>query len=391
MAISLKHLFQSAKGDPADTTLVRPSNWNAEHVITMATAKILGRSTVGTGAVEELSATTAGLALMAAADAAAQFNLIVAPDGVTYAKIQNVTAADRLLGRFTPGAGDIEEVTLGTGISFVGGALTVAPAYPRGFIDGCILSNGTDTTNDINLTAGSCRDSTNVANIEVSANTSGKQLDANWAVSGTTNSGMRNSAAGIANGTYHIYAARTAASSTATIYAHTSAVTATALAALQAEGGGASYIYARRIGSILRESAAIVQFKQNGNNFTRATPKLDVSVTDPGVSAVTRTLSVPLGIKVVADIYILAQNLGTSGAVQSLFTDLDTTDTAPLATLSHTATLYAGAGYTLSNGSVMSIMTNTSGQVRSRMNYSDASVNLYMHTAGWTDARGKDA
>jgi hypothetical protein len=52
--ISLKHAFTSAKTDGGDSTRVRPSNWNAEHVLTMATARILGRTTAGTGAVEEL-------------------------------------------------------------------------------------------------------------------------------------------------------------------------------------------------------------------------------------------------------------------------------------------------------------------------------------------------
>jgi hypothetical protein len=54
MTISFKHAFVSAKPDAADTSLVRASNWNADHVLTMATGKILGRATAGTGAVEEL-------------------------------------------------------------------------------------------------------------------------------------------------------------------------------------------------------------------------------------------------------------------------------------------------------------------------------------------------
>lgn len=56
MAISLKHAFVSAKADGLDTTKVQPSNWNAEHNLTMATARVLGRVTAGTGAVEELTA-----------------------------------------------------------------------------------------------------------------------------------------------------------------------------------------------------------------------------------------------------------------------------------------------------------------------------------------------
>jgi hypothetical protein len=41
-------------------------------------------------------------------------------DVVTYAKMQNVSATDRLLGRDTAGAGDVEELTVGGGIEFTG-------------------------------------------------------------------------------------------------------------------------------------------------------------------------------------------------------------------------------------------------------------------------------
>jgi hypothetical protein len=49
----------------------------------------------------------------------------IANNAVTYAKIQDVSATNRLLGRFTAGAGDVEEATLGTGLTFSGGALTL--------------------------------------------------------------------------------------------------------------------------------------------------------------------------------------------------------------------------------------------------------------------------
>lgn len=55
MAISIKHAFQSAKADGGDASLVRPSNWNAEHNITLTTNRLMGRFTAGTGAVEEIA------------------------------------------------------------------------------------------------------------------------------------------------------------------------------------------------------------------------------------------------------------------------------------------------------------------------------------------------
>lgn len=56
MTISAKHAFASAKSDGGDATLVKPSDWNAEHTITLATQRTLGRNTAGTGAVEEVTA-----------------------------------------------------------------------------------------------------------------------------------------------------------------------------------------------------------------------------------------------------------------------------------------------------------------------------------------------
>lgn len=55
MAISLKHNFTSSKPDGTDSTMVQPSNWNAEHTLTQATNKLLGRTTAATGATEEIS------------------------------------------------------------------------------------------------------------------------------------------------------------------------------------------------------------------------------------------------------------------------------------------------------------------------------------------------
>jgi hypothetical protein len=55
MAVSLKHAFTSAIPDTADPSLVQPSNWNEEHDLTLATGKLLGRSTAGTGVAEEIS------------------------------------------------------------------------------------------------------------------------------------------------------------------------------------------------------------------------------------------------------------------------------------------------------------------------------------------------
>jgi len=60
MALTLKHSFQSAKTDGADSTLVQPSNWNANHTLTGANNILFG--TNGSGAGGEITVST-GLSL----------------------------------------------------------------------------------------------------------------------------------------------------------------------------------------------------------------------------------------------------------------------------------------------------------------------------------------
>lgn len=85
---------------------------------------VMGNPTAGTAAPADIvaasdgevlrrSGTTIGFGTIATAG--------IADDAVTYAKIQNVTATDRLLGRSTSGAGDIEEI--------------VCTAFARGLLD----------------------------------------------------------------------------------------------------------------------------------------------------------------------------------------------------------------------------------------------------------------
>jgi hypothetical protein len=45
-------------------------------------------------------------------------------DAVTYGKIQNVSATSRLLGRASSGAGDVEEITIGSGLTLTGTTLS---------------------------------------------------------------------------------------------------------------------------------------------------------------------------------------------------------------------------------------------------------------------------
>ncbi|WP_454627790.1 hypothetical protein [Bradyrhizobium cenepequi] len=76
MALSIKHNFISTKADGTDNTLLRPSNWNDNHAIKLATATLIGRQSAGTGDAEEIPCTAAAASILAAADIAAVLTLL---------------------------------------------------------------------------------------------------------------------------------------------------------------------------------------------------------------------------------------------------------------------------------------------------------------------------
>jgi hypothetical protein len=71
MAINLTHTTV-AVGTNAGNGEIAKEEWNENHTLTMATDRLLGRATAGSGAVEEITCTAAGRALLDDADAAAQ-------------------------------------------------------------------------------------------------------------------------------------------------------------------------------------------------------------------------------------------------------------------------------------------------------------------------------
>jgi hypothetical protein len=147
----------------------------------MATATIKGRTTAGSGDPEDLTGTqattlldtfTSSLKGLAPASGGGTTNFLradgtwAAPAGgggvsdgdkgditvsssgtvwtvdtqaITYAKIQNVSTNNRLLGRATSGAGDIEEITIGSGLTLTGTTLS-ASGGGGGGADGTVLS-----------------------------------------------------------------------------------------------------------------------------------------------------------------------------------------------------------------------------------------------------------
>jgi len=86
---------------------------------------VIGRSANSSGDPADISATPASAAVLRESGSTLGFGTIatagIADDAVTYPKIQDVSATDRLLGRDTAAAGVIEEIPVSSGIEFTGG------------------------------------------------------------------------------------------------------------------------------------------------------------------------------------------------------------------------------------------------------------------------------
>lgn len=149
----------------------------------------------------------------------------------------------------------------------------------------------------------------------------------------------------------------------------------------------AAYSSQRYIGSLLTNgSSQWVKFIQDGSLFTWDVPVADVNASNPGIAAVTRALTVPNGVRVAANLSVAAF-ASTSGdsALAIYISDLSVADTTASITTASTFNTNAGAG---AIGGVATVMTNTTRQVRSRLQQSAAGTTLEILTLGYTDNRG---
>lgn len=261
-----------------------------------------------------------------------------------------------------------------TQITNAAGSITIA-AMPRGYIQGYTLSTpGSSAT--MNITGGQATDSANSVVINLAASIS--KTTAAWSV-GTGNGCLDTGAIGT-NTWYHFYAILRTDTGVADILCSTSASSPTM---------PASYTKARRIGSAKTNgSSQWITFTQLEDEFLWNDAVLDVNSTNPGTAAVSSTLSVPTGVKVIA---LMNQVLvtGAGGAVVGLVSSPDQTDAAASLTALPLGNIYVPASTSAANR--IEIRTNTSAQIRRRLSFSDANVIHRIATLGWIDPRGKES
>lgn len=267
-------------------------------------------------------------------------------------------------------------------------------SLPRGYIDGLIVANdASDVTNDVSISAGVCRSTHNIVDGEVSTLTRDqidlelpatiiKQLDVAWRPSnydgtgrdGGTRSGVR-SASAIANGTWPLFVMGGRDVQT-DVFAH-DGMTPTL---------PAGYTAYRHIHSLVRSGGALREFVQAGDYVSWNTPVAEsFNGTNPGTGPTSRVLTVPLGIVVEAEFDVFMIDAG-SGAVNAVFTALDTTSVA----IGTNNVSLAIDGSSTAAGRFR-VKTNTAGEIRTAFSASSANLTFNVRTRGYFFRRGRDS
>lgn len=249
---------------------------------------------------------------------------------------------------------------------------TIINVYPRGYLFGLTLSNNVaDATNDIDVAAGEAVTSDSPYWRMALASAITKRLDAAWAV-GTGNGGLDTGS--IANVTYHVFLIQRSDTGVVDVLFSTNPVAPTM---------PANYDRKRRIGSIIRESAAIVAFQQFGDLFKRSLFTITAS-TSGFVSALFGT-GAPVGIVTQPILRV------TSSCAASFNVNTNAGDA-----VSGGAFVQVHANFGVSGGLVNVtplppvFSTNTAGQLYfSNTTAGGAVTSFSIASLGWVDTRGR--
>ncbi len=227
---------------------------------------------------------------------------------------------------------------------------------------GMVLSNGTDATHDINISAGSRRDSSDTVTI-LKASAFTKQIDATW-TAGTNAGGLASGVSYSSSTWYHVFVIQ---HTNGTVdYGFDTSITAANLLS------GSSYTYYRYLGSFLTDSgSAIIAFLQDNDIFSWTDPTVSFTTTTLSTTRTAAALSVPPGVRS----HVYCNTSCTNASATSIYVaNGNSTDSAPSSSAAPLASLYCGAGLTVQ--AQVSGITDTSSQLQVRATNSSTTLKL---------------
>ena len=256
---------------------------------------------------------------------------------------------------------------------------------PRGFIDGLIMKNGTDATNDIDLGIGEATlvdsSSNNERLLVFQDSVVTKRSDLDW-TDGTGGGGLASGARSLADTldatTWYHYFIISKGDGRRTDGGFDTSLTAANLLADATEYG-----FYRRVGSIFANSGnTIDKFFQFGDEFYWDQWDLTFSDTVPATTIQTQIMRTPLGVVTYCSVQGWYSQ-GTAGRWIYL-KSTDQTDVAASASIYHLAATAVGG---TEPATFVHIKTDTSSVINWRGN--SATGTLHLTTVGWTDPRGR--
>lgn len=262
----------------------------------------------------------------------------------------------------------------------------LVPKLPRGWIDGFVTSNDSgDLPHDIAFAAGSCRDSTNVVDMETTSEIV-KKIDVTW-TAGSDQGGFPDTALNLADTTwYHLFIIGTPGG---TVDAGFDTST-TAVNLLDSNTAGADgFSLFRRVGSVLTfDSGAsnfdITRYLQNHDTFLWDVPNTNFTDSDVLTTEETGIIDTPLGARVEA---ILGCNVANSTATTAVF--IYSTDVTGA-----NASLTTGIGVVVGNGAEgaaqVLVWTDLLSTIAYRASTNSGNPDLIVTTIGWNDPRGRN-
>lgn len=246
----------------------------------------------------------------------------------------------------------------------------------RGMLAGLELAQDTDADHDIVISVGSCRDDGDAFIMGLAAVLT-KRSDAPWAL-GDDAGGMDTGTVAV-DKTYHVH-----------LIGRSDTGIIDALFSLSATAPTmpTNYDSSRRLGSVLTDgSANIIDFTQKGDEFLWKVPIQAFQDQAPGANLVTKTMKIPLGVKVWS--VITVQFLDTSFAAGTviLFQSADQTDTTPTIGVNHLRIRATNNNPTMTK---LAIRSNLFSQIFYKIDPDSADIFITVTSHGWIDRRGKD-
>jgi hypothetical protein len=352
-----------ALGTPVSGVLTNCTGLPLSGHTTQAAYTFVGNNT-GSAAVP----TAVDIATLTAKASPAATDLLIVSDQAASGAWKKVTVASvASAGSVSSIAGNTGSFTLSNGIKNSTNDIQADPTFWRGFVGGLTISNN-GAAALFDLAAGVAVDSTQAAFMKTAGLTS-KNVAVAWAVG--SSAGALDTGAIATNTGYFIWLIQRPDTGVVDVLASTSASAPTM---------PTNYTLKKLIGWVRTDgSSNLLGFTQQGNQFLFNSNITGIASNNPGTSAVLVTLTVPVGVKVGA-IFNLGVTNTTATDCRGTLTSPDQTDVAPGVTnmnfgISNTS------GTQLWNDKL--IRTNTSGQVRYRLNASDASTTIWMNTVGF--------